>query len=335
MMSFCHAVSLSDLTSVSEARRLVQQVGSSLNLSDVKLGEAAIIVTEAARNVVVHGKGGHLLLAGYKDHNQPRIQILALDSGSGITDIPRAMKDGFSTGGTPGTGMGAIQRLASVFEIFSSIKGTAVLAEVAEHPMQHLPVLDAAAFTVPIRGERVCGDAVCWAQSEDRMAVTMVDGLGHGLHAAEAAEEAVNIFQKYVTEPPREILARMHDSLKKTRGAAAAVAEIRPLSGTLTFAGVGNISAVVISKALSRNLVSHSGTLGHVMARIQEFKVEWPRDGILVMHSDGLQTRWDLTQYPGIMARNPALIAGVLFRDFRRERDDAGVVVVKNRNTAL
>jgi hypothetical protein len=35
------------------------------------------------------------------------------------------------------------------------------------------------------------------------------------------------------------------------------------------------------------------------------------------------------------MARNPALIAGVLFRDFRRERDDAGVVVVKNRNTAL
>lgn len=335
MMSFCHAVSLSDLTSVSEARRLVQQVGSSLNLSDVKLGEAAIIVTEAARNAVVHGKGGYLLLAGYKDHNQPRMQILALDSGSGITDIPRAMKDGYSTGGTPGTGMGAIQRLANVFEIFSSIKGTAVLAEVAEHPMQHLPVLDAAAFTVPIRGERVCGDGVCWVQSEDRMAVTMVDGLGHGLHAAEAAEEAVNIFQKYVTEPPREILARMHGSLKKTRGAAAAVAEIRPLSGTLIFAGVGNISAVVISRALSRNLVSHSGTLGHVMSRIQEFKVEWPRDGILVMHSDGLQTRWDLTQYPGLMARNPALIAGVLFRDFRRERDDAGVVVVKNRSTAL
>lgn len=335
MTSFCHAVSLSDLTSVSEARRLVQQVGDALHMSEVKLGEAAIIVTEAARNAVIHGNGGHLLVAGYQDHNQPRMQILALDSGSGIADISRAMKDGYSTVGTPGTGMGAIQRLAGTFEIFTSIKGTAVFAEVAESPMQTLPLLEVAGFTVPIRGERVCGDGIGWAESGDRLAITMVDGLGHGLHAAEAAEEAVNIFKKYVTEPPREILARMHDALKKTRGAAAAVAEIRPLSGTLTFAGVGNISAVVISKALSRNLVSHSGTLGHVMARIQEFKVEWPRDGILVMHSDGLQTRWELTQYPGLMARNPALIAGVLFRDFRRERDDAGVVVVKNRNTAL
>jgi anti-sigma regulatory factor (Ser/Thr protein kinase) len=335
MTSFCHAVSLSDLTSVSEARRLVQQIGSTLHMSEVKLGEAAIIVTEAARNAVVHGKGGHLLVAGYEDHKQPRMQILALDSGPGIADIPRAMKDGYSTGETPGTGMGAIQRLASTFEVFSSIKGTAIFAEVAERLTHDVPLLDVAGFTVPIRGERVCGDAIHWVQSEDRMAVTMVDGLGHGLHAAEAAEEAVNIFRKYVTEPPREILARMHDSLKKTRGAAAAVAEIRTLSGTLAFAGVGNISAVVISKALSRNLISHSGTLGHIMSRIQEFKVEWPRDAILVMHSDGLQTRWDLTQYPGLMARNPALIAGVLFRDFRRERDDAGVVVVKNRSTAL
>lgn len=334
MTSFCHAVPLSDLTSVSEARRLVQQVGNSLHLSEVKLGQAAIIVTEAARNAVMHGKGGHLLITGYQDHNQPRMQILALDSGSGIADMSRAMKDGYSTSGTPGTGMGAIQRLAGTFEIFSSSKGTAVFAEVAERPMHEIPLLDAAGFTVPIRGERVCGDAIDWSQGNDRFAVTMVDGLGHGLHASEAAEEAVNIFQKYATEPPHEIIARMHDSLKKTRGAAAAVAEIRPLSGTLTFAGVGNISAVVISKALSRNLVSHSGTLGHVMSRIQEFKVEWPRDAILVMHSDGLQTRWELTQYPGLMTRNPALIAGVLFRDFRRERDDAGVLVVKNRSAA-
>jgi anti-sigma regulatory factor (Ser/Thr protein kinase) len=335
MNSFCHAISLSDLTSVSESRRMVQQLGSTLQMSDVKVGEAAIIVTEAARNAVVHGKGGHLLIAGYEDGNQPRMQILALDSGPGISDISRAMQDGFSTGETPGTGMGAIRRLASTFEIFSSTKGTAIFAEVAEGPLHDVSLLDVSGFTVPFRGERVCGDAMHWIRSNDRLALVMVDGLGHGLYAAEAAEEAVNIFQKYAPEPPREILARIHDSLKKTRGAAAAVAEIRPLSGTLTFAGVGNISAVVISKALSRNLISHSGTLGHVMSRIQEFKVEWPRDAILVMHSDGLQTRWDLTQYPGLMARNPAVIAGVLFRDFWRERDDAGVVVVKNRSTAL
>ena len=107
------------------------------------------------------------------------------------------------------------------------------------------------------------------------------------------------------------------------------MAEVRTLAGTLTYAGVGNISGSILSHTLSRSLVSHNGTLGHVMARVQEFKVEWPKDGILVMHSDGLQSRWDPSRYPGLLARQPALIAGVLLRDFRRERDDASVLVLK------
>lgn len=335
MKPLYHAVPLPDLTSVSEARRAVQQVADPLGMSEVKAGEAAIIVTEAARNAVVHGRGGQVLLAGYKlgPGEEARLLILALDSGPGIPDLPRAMQDGFSTNSTPGTGLGAIRRLATNFEVFSSTKGTAVMAEVVQRPMPSL--LDIAGFVVPIKGEYVCGDACHWVQSDNRCAITLVDGLGHGFHAAEAAEEAIEIFEKYASQPPGEILAYMHDALKKTRGAAAAVAEIRPLSGTLTFAGVGNISASVLSKALSRNLVSHSGTLGHVMARIQEFKVEWPRDAVLVMHSDGVQTRWDLSRYPGLMARSSATIAGVLFRDFRRERDDTGLVVVKNISTGL
>ena len=337
MISPCRVVPLADLTSVSEARRAVQQLAAPLGMDEVKAGEAAIIVTEAARNAVVHGRGGQLLLAGSRFHEgeEARLEILALDCGPGIADLHRAMQDGFSTSSTPGTGLGAIRRLATNFEVFSTTRGTAVFAEVIQRPKPLPRLLDVAGFTVPLVGEHACGDACHWMQSDNRWVLTLVDGLGHGLYAAEAAEEAVHIFQKYSTQPPAEILAYMHDALKKTRGAAAAVAEIRPLSGTLTFAGVGNISAAVLSRALSRNLVSHSGTLGHVMSRIQEFKVEWPRDGVLVMHSDGLQTRWDVSRYPGLMARSSAIIAGVLLRDFRRERDDAGLVVVKNNNTAL
>lgn len=336
MISLRRFVPLPDLTSVSEARRAVQQVAVPLGLGERKAGEAAIIVTEAARNAVVHGGGGQLLLAGSRldEGEQARLQILVLDSGPGIPDLPRAMQDGFSTGSTPGTGLGAIRRLAGAFDVFSSMKGTAVFAEVVQGS-EPRSLLNVAGFTVPLTGEHACGDACHWIQSDNRWVLTLVDGLGHGLHAAEAAEEAVHILQKYASQPPAEIVAYMHDALKKTRGAAAAVAEIRPLSGTLNFAGVGNISASVLSKALSRSLVSHNGTLGHVMSRIQEFKVEWPRDAVLVMHSDGLQTRWDLSRYPGLMARSSALIAGVLFRDFRRERDDAGLVVVKNNNTLL
>jgi hypothetical protein len=95
------------------------------------------------------------------------------------------------------------------------------------------------------------------------------------------------------------------------------------------YAGVGNISAVVLSQGASRSLVSHSGTLGVATPKIQEFKSEWPPDGVLVLHSDGLQTRWDLSSYAGLLARHPAVIGGALLRDFRRQRDDASVVVVK------
>lgn len=335
MTFLCHAVPLTDLTSVSEARRAMQQVAEALGLDEVKVGQAAVIITEAARNAVVHGRGGQLLLSGSKWNGDARMEILAFDSGPGISDLPRAMVDGFSTTTTPGVGLGAIRRMAASFDIFSTSKGTTLLAEVSQQALANPPLLDFAGFAVPVRGEHSCGDAIDWAYSNDRLAVLLVDGLGHGLHAADAAEEAVHVFQKYSAEPPREILACVHDALKKTRGAAAGVAEIRPLSGTLTFAGIGNTSAVLLSKTLSRNLVSHSGTLGHIMPRIQEFKVEWPRDAVLVMHSDGLHTRWDLSHYPGVLARSPGIIAGVLFRDFRRERDDASVLVVKNRSSAL
>ena len=75
--------------------------------------------------------------------------------------------------------------------------------------------------------------------------------------------------------------------------------------------------------------MSHSGTLGLATAKIQEFQMDWPADAILVMHSDGLQTRWDLSSYSGLLARHPAVIGAALLRDFRRQRDDASVVVVK------
>jgi hypothetical protein len=139
----------------------------------------------------------------------------------------------------------------------------------------------------------------------------------------------VAIFRKRVESHPGEILKYVHEALRKTRGAVAGIAEIYPREGTLVYAGVGNISAVVLSQGASRSLVSHSGTLGVATPKIQEFKSEWPPDGVLVLHSDGLQTRWDLSSYAGLLARHPAVIGGALLRDFRRQRDDASVVVVK------
>ena len=306
-------------------------MAASLGLNETKSGETAIVITEAARNAVVYGGGGQLLLSGIKSKNTTRMEILALDRGPGIADLSRALQDGYSTGGTPGTGLGAIKRMAEVFDVFSNGKGTAIFARIEQRESENLRKLpvDLAGLVSPIDGEKVSGDNLAWEINGDRCIVLAVDGLGHGIQAAEAAEEAVRVFRAHSDETPANLMTRLHDALKKTRGAAAAVAEVRALAGILTYAGVGNISGSILSNTLSRSLVSHNGTLGYVMARVQEFKVEWPKDGILVMHSDGLQSRWDLSRYPGLLARQPALIAGVLLRDFRRERDDSSVLVLK------
>jgi hypothetical protein len=108
------------------------------------------------------------------------------------------------------------------------------------------------------------------------------------------------------------------------------VAKIERGRGTITFAGVGNISAQIYSGALAgQHLVSVNGTAGHQTQRIKEFSYNWPEDGMLVMHSDGLSTGTSLESHPGLALHDPSLIAGVLYRDFKRGNDDATVVVAK------
>ena len=320
-------VAVTDASSVGEVRRTALLVAQRLGFDETRSGEFALLATEASRNVLVHGNGGEVVLSGIKEQDALTARILAMDKGPGIPNMAKAMIDGYSTAGTMGGGMGAMKRIANKVEVFSGREGTIVLLQVGQaSPTEQLQV---AGLAVPYPGERVCGDAWTCYRTPERTVLIVVDGLGHGWEASEAAQEAVAIFRKRVESRPGEILSYVHEALRKTRGAVAAIAEIRPREGTLLYAGVGNISAVVLSRGTSRSLVSHNGTLGVATAKIQEFKSEWPSDGVLVLHSDGLHSRWDLSPYAGLLARHPAVIGGALLRDFRRQRDDASVVVVK------
>jgi len=321
-------IPITDSSSIGEARRRGLLLAEKLGFDETRSGEFALLITEVTRNVLSHAQSGQTILMGFKNAHGSVARILALDQGPGIADVARAMHDGYSTGGTMGGGLGAMKRLAAALEIFTNQSGTIVLLEVRSAAAER--GLQIAGLAVPYPGERLCGDGWAFHKTSERCTVLLVDGLGHGHLAAEAADEAIHIFQRKAELAPGKILSYLHDGLKKTRGAVAAIAEIRPAEKLLTYAGVGNTAASLISHQGSRSLVSHSGTLGvSVSPRIQEFRVEWPKDNILVMHSDGLTSRWDLTTYSGLLARHAAVIGGALFRDYRRQRDDASVVVVK------
>jgi anti-sigma regulatory factor (Ser/Thr protein kinase)/serine/threonine protein phosphatase PrpC len=320
-------VPITDETSVGEARRKALLIAQRLGFDDTRSGEVALLATESSRNVLLHGGGGEMVISALRDADHPVARILAMDRGGGIANIAQAMADGFSTAGTMGGGMGAMKRIAGLLEVFTGKHGTIVLLEVGD--AAKADQLRIAGLAVPYPGERFCGDAWTFHHTPERMVILLCDGLGHGREAAEAAQEAVATFRKRQDLAPAEILGYLHDSLKKTRGAVAAIAEIRPQENVLVYAGVGNISASVVTAGASRSLVSHNGTLGMVTSRIQEFRTPWTRDSILVLHSDGLQSKWDLSSYAGLVARHPAIIGAALLRDFRRHRDDASVVVVK------
>lgn len=325
---FTELVNVTDASSVGEVRRTAMMSAHRLGFDETRSGELALLATEASRNVLVHGGGGEVILSGiHETGGTPVARILAIDKGAGISDITRAMSDGYSTAGTMGAGLGAMKRIATMLDIFTGKNGTVVLMELGRSTRKES--IEIAGIAVPYPGESCCGDGWYCHHTPERTVALVTDGLGHGFGAAEAAQEAIATFRRRVELGPAEILSYIHDALRKTRGAVAAIAEIRPKEHKITYAGVGNISAVLHYGGSSRSLVSHNGTLGMTVPKIQEFKSEWPSDAVLVIHSDGLQSKWDLASYAGLISRHPALIGGALIRDFRRQRDDASVVVVK------
>lgn len=326
-VAFTECVAVTDPSSVGHVRRTAMLAAQRLDFDERRAGEFALVATEVSRNVLVHGGGGQVVITGIRGPQHPMGRILAMDKGPGIANIAQAMSDGYSTAGTMGGGMGAMKRMASMLEVFTGRGGTIVLLQIGAREQTEQPQI--AGIAVPYPGERFCGDAWACQQTPERTAVMVVDGLGHGYEASEAAQEAVATFRKRPEAAPGDMLGYLHDALKKTRGAVASVTEIRPRAGTLVYAGVGNISAVVLEGGATRSLVSHNGTLGATISKIQEFTSDWKAGSILVLHSDGLTTKWDLQPYPGLLARHPAVIGGALLRDFRRQRDDASVVVVK------
>lgn len=328
-------VSMGDRSGVGEVRRAAAAVAGRLGFSEDDRGRLALVVTEAASNMVKHGgEGGEVLVRSVPYSDPPAVEVLFLDHGSGIADLPAALRDGFSTAGSPGTGLGALARVADVFDIYSeqgrgAVLFTRVWPRGLSAETRAKAALEIGAVAVPRRGEAGSGDGWAIARAKHGPMLLVVDGLGHGPEAAHAAAEAIRMFGQEVHEGPTEFLAAAHGALRSTRGAAAAAAVLDTGSRQIRYAGVGNIAATVVNGLETRSLVSHNGTLGHETRRIQEFVYPWPPGSLVVMHSDGLQTHWKLDRYAGVLARHPAVIAGLLYRDFSRGRDDVTVLAVR------
>ena len=318
-------VRVPDASAVSLARRETTALAAEAGFDELLSGQAALAATELATNLVKHGGGGRMLL----NVQGGGIDLLALDEGPGMADIAACMADGYSTAGTPGNGLGAVRRLSSSFGVLSwPQRGTVMHARVG--PALTGASARTAALVVPKPGELACGDGWATHETTEHRTLMVIDGLGHGTEAAVVAREAVNLFHRHCEQAPTDLLQTLHLGLRHTRGGAVAVARVHWHSQTITFAGLGNIAAAVVGQdGQTRRMVSHNGTAGHNARKIQSFEYPFITGALLAMHSDGLSGTWSMDRYPGALRSAPALIAGVLYRDQARGRDDATVVVSK------
>jgi anti-sigma regulatory factor (Ser/Thr protein kinase) len=327
----CHPVTES--SQVASTRRAATDLAVKSGLDDTTAGELAIVVTEAATNILKHAGSGLVLLRLLRSGTLRGVEMIALDRGPGFSNLASSMQDGTTTAGSYGVGLGAMRRLSRSFDIYSAPgKGAALWAQFwprnAETPQQSIHY---GVVCLPMAGEVVSGDSWALAVNASEATVLVADGLGHGPHAAAASELAAAVTMQSPTQPSAALLQDAHNALRATRGAAVAVARIDMHTEKLSFAGIGNIATYVCDRDGRRQLVSHNGIVGSNVRKVQEFGAAWDSSTMLLMHSDGLTSRWDLQDYPGLEYHHPALVAAVLYRDCCRHSDDVSVLVLRDR----
>jgi anti-sigma regulatory factor (Ser/Thr protein kinase) len=327
---------ITESSQIADVRRRAVTLAQRFDFNETQCGQLALVITEAATNLLKHAQGGHLFLRALEVNSSVGIELLVSDKGPGMVNPERCLRDGFSTAGTPGTGLGAIQRLSHFFDMFAAPGAGCVVVSRSWKSQTQSANADRwriGVVNIPMAGESICGDAWAVAQTDDQLILLVADGLGHGPIAAAAAREAVRAFRLHLQHDTATLVRRIHEVLKSTRGSAVAVAKISLPEREVRFTGLGNISAAVISNEQCRNMISHNGTAGGEARKIQEFVYPFPVGALMVLHSDGVATRWRLADYPGLARRDPSVIAGVLFEHFQRGRDDATVVVVSETAT--
>ncbi len=299
-------------------------------------GDAEIVATELATNILRHAGGNGYLLC---QAGQGWLELIAADHGPGLRpgDLlppaetkPRPIVLG--AGGGLGIGLASVWRLASQFDYYSGPAGTVVLARFGD-PRRTWPHLARwGAVNVPLGGTGDSGDGWLVTADDGHLDALVVDGLGHGPAAAAASSAAVAALSGRPVSDPGLFVVRAHEAMLGTRGGVLGVAVIDAGNGELAYAGAGNIVGWVLHGGKSQGLLSREGTAGTQARPPRPYvtRLPWPPGATLILASDGIRTLRDLPSYAALWSHDPSAAAAVLYRDHVRGTDDGCILVVQD-----
>ncbi len=315
-----------DASAAAACRGAAVALAARLGFAAARSDELALAVTEAASNLHKHARQGSMLLRITRDGTRPGIELVTIDAGPGFRDTGAALRDGHSTSGTLGIGLGAINRLADFYDLYSMPgHGTALVARFWPAPGE--AEVRYAGLVRPISGETECGDVFGAAETEAGVTGVLCDGLGHGPLAAMAAAQGVAAVLEDPKGEPAALVERAHRRMTSTRGGAIGV--VRLAGEAIWFAGLGNIAAVILAEGTRKGMLSVPGIAGHQARTIRQFEYTAPPGAAIILHSDGISSRWEPGALPGLNARDPLVVGATLLAEAGTRRDDAGVLVLK------
>ncbi|MDT0379269.1 SpoIIE family protein phosphatase [Streptomyces sp. DSM 42041] len=300
----------------SRAREIAVRCGLTGPLPD----QAGAVASELASNLDKHAVDGVVYLQPVP--GVPGLEILAADRGPGMAELARCLSDGYTTTGTLGTGLGAVQRISGGFLVRTEPgEGTVAAARIT--PPDTSPAARRTGMVrLPAEGEEFCGDGCAVAGETGAPTALVVDGLGHGEPAALAAHTALRAFEGLADRTLPEIVQGLHRSLRHTRGAAVGL--LRLHEGRAEYCGVGNIRLCVLSpREEHRRMDGRPGVVGWNLPTPQVRSVPLRTGQVAVLYSDGIASRWSHAPSPFLLRLPPELLPAALAHRHRKYRDDA------------
>jgi serine phosphatase RsbU (regulator of sigma subunit) len=181
----------------------------------------------------------------------------------------------------------------------------------------------------PYPGEQVSGDDWQLDHHAHGFRVSMIDGLGHGQPAANAAAAAKALLASRPELGPVEALRACHAALFSTRGAAMWIANVYPTQSKLTYAGVGNVDARLWQEGRQHRLVAQRGIVGAALPTVRLYEVTLKHHWVLLVHTDGVREHFDADSLPDLLTSDPQAMADGILLAWGRPTDDALVLVAR------
>ncbi|MBU0490763.1 MAG: SpoIIE family protein phosphatase [Chloroflexi bacterium] len=176
----------------------------------------------------------------------------------------------------------------------------------------------------------VSGDTYVIQETPETALIAVIDGLGSGVDAAYAANQAKEQVQIWAHAPLTDILQVCHEHLRSTRGAVMAIMRLDWAAASMTYAGVGNIGIQVASAAHDIKPISRNGIVGHRLPKIQEFSYPYTPGDLFALYSDGVSSRFSLSNY----SHHPwetdlQTLAEQIVADFGKDQDDVALILAQ------